>query len=99
MAGRTRIGLIFDCCLRGDRPVVLIEELAYPGFRYAARAARAEVVPVEIDEHGIVPAALGGRLPPPRRAGPVPDDRGAEPLDRPDAGQAAAGDRRHRPPL
>ncbi|MBL9050806.1 MAG: PLP-dependent aminotransferase family protein, partial [Tabrizicola sp.] len=56
--GQNAIGLIFDCCLRGDRPVVLIEELAYPGFRYAARAARAEVVPVEIDEQGIVPAAL-----------------------------------------
>jgi DNA-binding transcriptional MocR family regulator len=56
--GQNAIGLIFDCCLRGDRPVVLIEELAYPGFRYAARAARAEVVPVEIDEHGVIPAAL-----------------------------------------
>lgn len=56
--GQNAISLIFDCCLRGERPVVLIEELAYPGFRYAARAARAEVVPVEIDEHGIVPASL-----------------------------------------
>ena len=56
--GQNAISLIFDCCLRGDRPVVLIEELAYPGFRYAARAARAEVVPVEIDDHGIVPEAL-----------------------------------------
>ena len=56
--GQNAIGLIFDCCLRGERPLVLIEELAYPGFRYAARAARAEVVPVEIDEHGIIPAAL-----------------------------------------
>lgn len=56
--GQNAIHLIFDCCLRGERPVVLIEELAYPGFRYAARAARAEVVAVEIDEHGIVPAAL-----------------------------------------
>jgi DNA-binding transcriptional MocR family regulator len=56
--GQNAIHLIFDCCLRGERPVVLIEELAYPGFRYAARAARAEVVPVEIDDHGIVPEAL-----------------------------------------
>ncbi|MES2813681.1 MAG: PLP-dependent aminotransferase family protein [Pseudomonadota bacterium] len=56
--GQNAIHLIFDCCLRGERPVVLIEDLAYPGFRYAARAARAEVVPVEIDAHGIVPAAL-----------------------------------------
>ena len=56
--GQNAIHLIFDCCLRGERPVVLIEELAYPGFRYAARAARAEVVPVEVDEHGIMPEAL-----------------------------------------
>ncbi len=56
--GQNAIHLIFDCCLRGERPVVLIEELAYPGFRYAARAARAEVVPVEIDGDGIVPEAL-----------------------------------------
>ncbi len=56
--GQNAISLIFDCCLRGDRPVVLIEELAYPGFRYAARAARADVVPVEIDDQGIVPEAL-----------------------------------------
>lgn len=56
--GQNAIHLIFDCCLRGERPVVLIEELAYPGFRYAARAARAEVVPVEIDEQGVMPEAL-----------------------------------------
>lgn len=56
--GQNAISLIFDCCLRGERPAVLIEELAYPGFRYAARAARAEVVPVEIDDQGVVPAAL-----------------------------------------
>jgi DNA-binding transcriptional MocR family regulator len=56
--GQNAIHLIFDCCLRGERPVVLIEDLAYPGFRYAGRAARAEVVPVELDEHGIMPEAL-----------------------------------------
>ena len=56
--GQNAIGLIFDCCLRGERPVVLVEELAYPGFRSAARAARAEVVAVEIDDQGIVPEAL-----------------------------------------
>jgi DNA-binding transcriptional MocR family regulator len=56
--GQNAISLIFDCCLRGERPVVLIEELAYPGFRYAARAARAEVVPVEIDDQGVMPEAL-----------------------------------------
>jgi len=65
--GQNAVGLILDCCLRGDRPVVLTEELAYPGFRYAARAARAEVVAVEIDAQGIVPEALEAAC---RRHGP-----------------------------
>lgn len=56
--GQNAINLVFMCCLRGERPVVLTEELAYPGFRHAARLSRAEVVAVEIDGEGIVPEAL-----------------------------------------
>ncbi|WP_145103724.1 PLP-dependent aminotransferase family protein [Cereibacter sediminicola] len=56
--GQSAIGLVMLCCLRGDRPVVLTEELAYPGFRHAARLARAEVVGVELDQHGLRPDAL-----------------------------------------
>lgn len=56
--GQNAVALIFDCCLRGDRPVVLLEELAYPGFRYAARSARAEVVGIELDDYGILPDSL-----------------------------------------
>jgi DNA-binding transcriptional MocR family regulator len=56
--GQNAINLILQCCLRGDRPVVLTEELAYPGFRHAARLARAEVVAVEMDDEGITPEAL-----------------------------------------
>ena len=56
--GQSGISLIFNCCLRGDRPVVLTEDLAYPGFRYAARAVRADVVGVELDAEGIRPDAL-----------------------------------------
>jgi len=56
--GQNAINLIFLCCLRGDRPVVLTEELAYPGFRHAARLSRAEVVAVEMDDQGILPQAL-----------------------------------------
>ena len=56
--GQNGVNLVLDCCLRGDRPVVLIEDLAYPGFRYAARAARAEVVTIELDNEGIRPDAL-----------------------------------------
>ena len=56
--GQNAINLIFLCCLRGERPVVLTEELAYPGFRHAARLARAEVVGVETDDQGMIPEAL-----------------------------------------
>lgn len=56
--GQNAINLILLCCLRGERPVVLTEELAYPGFRHAARLARAEVVGVETDDEGMIPEAL-----------------------------------------
>ncbi|AWB50299.1 PLP-dependent aminotransferase family protein [Gemmobacter aquarius] len=56
--GQNAISLILLCCLRGDRPVVLTEELAYPGFRHAARLARADVVGVETDAEGMIPEAL-----------------------------------------
>ncbi len=65
--GQNAVSLIFDCVLRGERPVVLLEELAYPGFRYAARSARAEVIGIELDRHGIVPEALEAAC---RRHGP-----------------------------
>ncbi len=65
--GQNGIGLILACCLRGDRPVVLTEDLSYPGFRYAARAARAEVIGVELDEEGMRPDALEAAC---RRYGP-----------------------------
>ncbi len=56
--GQNAIALILSCCLRGDHPRVLIEELAYPGFRHAARLSRAEAHGVEIDQHGLRPDAL-----------------------------------------
>lgn len=65
--GQNSLGLVMSCCLRGERPVVLIEELAYPGFRYAARATRAEVVTLEMDAEGILPEALEAAC---RRYGP-----------------------------
>ncbi|MCR8547248.1 PLP-dependent aminotransferase family protein [Salipiger sp. P9] len=52
------ISLVMQAVLRGRRPVVLTEELAYPGFRRAAELMRAEVVPVPMDAQGIVPSAL-----------------------------------------
>ena len=65
--GQNAIALILNCCLRGDRPVVLTEDLSYPGFRYAARAARAEVIGVELDDEGLRPDALEAAC---RRHGP-----------------------------
>lgn len=56
--GQNAITLVLACCLRGDRPVVLTEDLSYPGFRYAARLARAEVIGLEMDDQGILPDAL-----------------------------------------
>ncbi len=56
--GQNALLSIMLCCLRGDRPVVLVEELAYAGFRYAARLARAEVVGLELDNEGVIPESL-----------------------------------------
>lgn len=56
--GQNALLLVFLCCLRGDRPVILTEDLAYPGIRHAARLARAEMVGVEIDAQGMIPEAL-----------------------------------------
>lgn len=44
--------------LTGPHPVILTEELAYPGARHAARLLRAKVVGVAMDDDGIIPAAL-----------------------------------------
>lgn len=56
--GQNALLLVFLCCLRGDRPVILTEDLAYPGIRHAAKLARAEMVGVEIDAQGMIPDAL-----------------------------------------
>ena len=44
--------------IHGAHPVILTDELAYPGVRHAARLLRAEVVGVAMDDEGIIPAAL-----------------------------------------
>lgn len=69
LGGQNGLSIALQCCLRGERPYVFCEELAYAGFRRAARLNRAEVAPVELDDQGMVPAALdaacrryGGRI-------------------------------------
>ncbi|EPX76191.1 Transcriptional regulator, GntR family domain protein / Aspartate aminotransferase [Salipiger mucosus DSM 16094] len=56
--GQSAISLVMQAVLTGRRPVVLVEELCYPGFRRAAEILRAEVVPVPMDEQGLRPDAL-----------------------------------------
>ncbi len=56
--GQNAISLLFQTLLRGRRPAILVEELSYPGFRRAAELLRADVVPVAMDEHGVIPEAL-----------------------------------------
>jgi len=56
--GQHALGLVLQTVLRGRRPVVLVEELFYPGFRRAAELLRADVVAVEMDAQGIIPEAL-----------------------------------------
>ncbi|MGB7269257.1 MAG: PLP-dependent aminotransferase family protein [Albidovulum sp.] len=69
LGGQNGIGITLQCCLRGDRPHIYCEELAYPGFRRAVRLNRGEVVPVMLDAEGMLPEALdaacrryGGRV-------------------------------------
>ncbi len=56
--GQNAIGLVFQTCLRGDRPVILLEDLAYPGIRHAATLMRAEAIGLEMDDEGVRPDAL-----------------------------------------
>ncbi len=56
--GQNALALVMQAVLRGRRPVVLVEELSYPGFRRAAELLRAEVVPVAMDAQGLIPEAL-----------------------------------------
>ncbi len=50
--------LSLQSCLSGATPVILTEELAYPGVRHAARLLRARLVGVAMDQDGIRPDRL-----------------------------------------
>lgn len=56
--GQNAVNLVFQCCLRGDRPLVMIEDLTYAGFRHAARLSRAELLAIDVDSEGVRPDAL-----------------------------------------
>lgn len=50
--------MCFMAILTGANPVILCEDLTYPGVRHAARLLRAKVISVPMDEHGLIPEAL-----------------------------------------
>ncbi len=56
--GQSSICVVMQAILSGPRPVLFVEELSYAGFRRAAELMRAEVVAVEMDEHGMRADAL-----------------------------------------
>ncbi|MEP5154900.1 PLP-dependent aminotransferase family protein [Planktotalea sp.] len=56
--GQNGICLALQTILRGSKPVVLVEELSYPGFRRAAALLRADVISVPMDADGMIPEAI-----------------------------------------
>ncbi len=58
LGGQHGIYLMLQAVLTGRRPTILVEELAYPGFRRAAEMLRADVVAVAMDDQGVIPEAL-----------------------------------------
>ncbi|MEM9968133.1 MAG: PLP-dependent aminotransferase family protein [Pseudomonadota bacterium] len=56
--GQNATLLVLQTVLRGRKPAIFVEELAYPGFRRAAELLRADIVPVAMDQNGVIPEAL-----------------------------------------
>ncbi|MEM9580493.1 MAG: PLP-dependent aminotransferase family protein [Pseudomonadota bacterium] len=56
--GQNGLCLALQSVLRGTRPVVLVEELCYPGFRRAAELLRADIAAVPLDAEGLIPEAI-----------------------------------------
>ena len=56
--GQHAIGLILQTVLVGQRPVIMTEDLSYSGLRHAARLQRAEVLSIELDAEGPIPASI-----------------------------------------
>lgn len=56
--GQNAISLVMQAVISGPDPVVLVEELSYPGFCRAAQGLRARVVAVPMDAQGVRPDAL-----------------------------------------
>lgn len=52
------LSVILQAILHGPRPTVLVEDMAYPGFRRTADLLRADVVGLPSDDKGLLPDAL-----------------------------------------
>lgn len=56
--GQSGLCVVFQAVLSGPKPVVLVEDLSYAGFRRAGDLMRADVVGIRMDEWGISAEAL-----------------------------------------
>ncbi|MGB7243383.1 MAG: PLP-dependent aminotransferase family protein [Sulfitobacter sp.] len=56
--GQNAISLVLQATLTGAKPVLLVEDLSYAGFRRAAEILRADVTGVAMDDLGVIPGAL-----------------------------------------
>lgn len=58
LGAQNTVIMALQAILYGTTPVILTEELAYPGVRHAARLLRANLIGVEMDDEGIRPDRL-----------------------------------------
>ncbi len=56
--GQNGLCLVFQTILQGPKPVVLVEDLSYAGFRRAGELMRAEVIGIRMDKWGITPESM-----------------------------------------
>ena len=56
--GQNGVSLALQSILKGAEPVILVEELSYPGFRRAADLLRAKVISIPMDAQGMIPEAI-----------------------------------------
>ena len=56
--GQSGLVMIMQTVLKGPDPVVVVEKLAYPGFRRAAELNRARVIGIGTDDEGPLPDEL-----------------------------------------
>lgn len=62
LGAQNTVMMALQACLHGPNPVILTENLSYPGVRHAARLLRAQLIGVELDEEGLRPDRLEDAL-------------------------------------